>query len=163
MAAALRWIAALILLSTAAAAQPAPTFTADVAPILAARCAGCHRAGGIGPFALVTYDDVKRHAAQVGVVTARRLMPPWKPAPGMGEFQDERRLTDRELDTLQRWIAAGAPRGEVAPSPSPQVPPATADAWQLGAPDLVVRMPQPYVVPANGADVFRTFVIPIPT
>src|SRR5438067_3000101 len=162
MAAALRWIAALILLSTAAAAQPAPTFTADVAPILAARCAGCHRAGGIGPFALVTYDDVKRHAAQVGVVTARRLMQPWKPAPGMGEFQDERRLTDRELDTLQRWIAGGVPRGE-AQSPSPQVPSATADAWQLGAPDLVVRMPQPYVVPADGADVFRTFVIPIPS
>src|SRR5438045_4686154 len=140
MAAALRWIAALVLLSTDAAAQPAPTFTADVAPILAARCVGCHRAGGIGPFELVTYDDAKRHAAQIGVVTARRLMPPWKPTAGMGEFQDERRLTDRELDTLQRWIVAGAPRGEVPKSPgspvpeSPgrRVPPPTADAWELG-------------------------------
>src|SRR2546430_1512029 len=79
---AVRRIEALVLLSTAAAAQPAPTFTAEVAPILAARCVGCHRAGGIGPFELVTYDDVKRHAGQIGVVTARRLMPPWKPAPG---------------------------------------------------------------------------------
>jgi len=167
MAAALRSIAALVLLSSAAAAQPAPTFTADVAQILASRCAGCHRAGGIGPFALVTYDDAKRHAAQIAVVTARRLMPPWKPAPGKGEFQDERRLTDRELDTLQRWIAAGAPRGEgeapAATVPSPSAHAAAEDAWPLGTPDLVVRMPQPYSVPADGADVFRTFVIPIPT
>src|SRR5207237_2676518 len=150
----IRWLAALLLLPSAAAAQPPVSFATDVAPILSARCAACHRPGGIGPFDLITYDDAKRHAAQIGVATARRLMPPWKPAPGMGEFQDERRLTDRELDTLQRWIAAGAPRGEaqspsprVPQSPSPQVPSATADAWQLGAPDLVVPMPQPYVVP----------------
>jgi len=160
--AAASWIAALVLLPAAAAAQP-PAFDRDVAPILAARCAVCHRSGGIGPFELLTYEDAKRHAEQIAVATARRLMPPWKPLPGRGDFLNERRLTDRELDTLQRWIAAGAPRGEVAKSASPKVPSATADAWQLGAPDLVVRMPQPYSVPADGADVFRTFVIPVPT
>jgi tetratricopeptide (TPR) repeat protein/mono/diheme cytochrome c family protein len=162
------WIAIALAIAAPAraAAQPAPAFASDVAPIIRARCAACHRPGGIGPFDLTTYDAAKRHAAQIGAVTARRLMPPWKPLPGKGDFQDERRLTDAELDTLQRWIAAGAPPGSASRRTERAAPPprpAQDDAWQLGTPDLVVRMPQPYAVPADGADVFRTFVIPIPT
>jgi tetratricopeptide (TPR) repeat protein len=151
----------LVLASPVAGhAQSHPTFTRDIAPIVWSRCATCHRPGEIGPFSLITYDEVKRHAAQIGVVTARRVMPPWKPETGKGEFQNERRLTDRELRLLQTWIADGVPEGDAADLP----PRATArDGWQLGTPDLVVSMPQPYTVQADGADVFRTFVIPIPT
>src|SRR6059058_5544562 len=94
-----------------ASAQPRLTFTKDIAPIIWTRCASCHRPGEIGPFSLVTYDDVRRHVAQIAAVTARRIMPPWKPEPGKGDFQNERRLTDRELDMLQRWIVDGAPEG----------------------------------------------------
>ena len=142
----------------AASAQP-PTFTKDIAPIVWARCASCHRPGEIGPFSLITYDDVRRHAAQIALVTARRIMPPWKPVAGKGDFQSERRLTDGELESLQQWIAAGAPEGDAASLP-PR--PNWNDGWQLGVPDLVVRMPEPYTVRADGTDVFRTFVIPIP-
>jgi tetratricopeptide (TPR) repeat protein/mono/diheme cytochrome c family protein len=143
-------------------AQPSPTFTKDVAPIVWARCATCHRPGDIGPFSLLTYADVKRHATQIASVTARRVMPPWKPSPGKGEFQGERRLTDAELDTLQRWIAGGAPEGDAAHAP-PRPRQTSSDGWPLGVPDLVVRMSESYAVPAAGADVFRTFVVPIPT
>jgi tetratricopeptide (TPR) repeat protein len=143
--------------SPAAAAQP--TFTRDVAPIVWARCATCHRPGEIGPFSLLTYDEVRRHATQIASVTKRRVMPPWK-AVGDGQFQDERRLTDRELETLQEWIASGMAEGSAADLP-PR--PAWNHAWQLGAPDVIVQMPEPYEVPAEGADVFRTFVLPIPT
>src|SRR5476649_680355 len=94
-----------------AVAQPSLTFNRDVAPIIWQRCASCHRPGEIGPFSLLTYNDVKRRAAQIALVTARRIMPPWKPEPGKGAFQDERRLTDAELQTLQRWIADGAIEG----------------------------------------------------
>src|SRR5678810_905993 len=52
------------------------TFTKDIAPIIWSRCASCHRPGEIGPFSLTTYDDVRRHAAQIAVVTERRIMPP---------------------------------------------------------------------------------------
>ncbi|HMB79677.1 MAG TPA: cytochrome c, partial [Vicinamibacterales bacterium] len=142
----------------AASAQP-PTFTKDIAPIVWARCASCHRPGEIGPFSLITYDDVRRHAAQIALVTARRIMPPWKPVAGKGDFQSERRLTDGELESLQQWIAVGAPEGDAASLP-PR--PNWNDGWQLGVPDLVVRMPEPYTVRADGTDVFRTFVIPIP-
>jgi tetratricopeptide (TPR) repeat protein len=145
--------------SSSAAAQPRLTFTKDIAPIVWTRCASCHRPGEIGPFSLLTYDDVKRRAAQIAAVTSRRIMPPWKPEAGKGEFQDERRLTDRELESLQQWIASGAPEGDAADLPPI---PNWKDGWRLGIPDVVVRMPEPYTVPADGPDVFRTFVIPIP-
>jgi tetratricopeptide (TPR) repeat protein len=141
-----------------------PTFNKDIASIVWARCATCHRPGEIGPFNLITYDDVRRRAMQIAAVTARRVMPPWKPRPGAGSFQNERRLTDGELNAIQRWVAAGAPEGAAADLP-PR--PAALQAqgwrpWQLGTPDLVVSMPAPYAVRADGPDVFRTFVIPIP-
>src|SRR5712691_4136080 len=142
-----------------AAAQPRLTFNKDIAPIVWTRCASCHRPGEIGPFSLLTYDDVRRRAAQIATVTRRRIMPPWKPEAGKGEFQDERRLTDRELESLQQWIASGAPEGDAADLPPI---PNWKDGWRLGIPDVVVRMPEPYNVPADGPDVFRTFVIPIP-
>jgi len=147
-----------------ARAQPPLTFNKDIAPIVWARCATCHRPGEIGPFNLITYDDVKRRATQIGAVTARRLMPPWKPRPGAGSFQNERRLTDSELNAIQRWIAAGAPEGDAADLPPRPAALQAQDRrpWQLGTPDLVVGMPAPYTVRADGPDVFRTFVIPIP-
>lgn len=147
-----------MIVASPAAAQPVPTFNKDIAPIVWARCASCHRPGEIGPFSLVTYDDVRRRATQIAAVTARGLMPPWKPK-GAGVFQNERRLTDREQQALQRWIASGTPEGDAADLPPV---PNWNDGWQLGTPDLVVRMADAYTVPADGTDVFRTFVIPIP-
>src|SRR6476646_24965 len=70
-----------------AGAQTRPTFNKDIAPIVWAQCASCHRPGEIGPFSLLTYDDVRRRATQIAAVTSRRIMPPWKPEAGKGEFQ----------------------------------------------------------------------------
>ncbi|MGH9142766.1 MAG: tetratricopeptide repeat protein [Vicinamibacterales bacterium] len=142
-----------------ARAQPHLTFTRDIAPILWSRCASCHRPGEIGPFSLISYQDVRRHATQIADVTARRIMPPWKPIAGKGDFQSTRRLSDAELRSLQQWLASGAPEGD--PSALPPLP-NWADGWQLGPPDLIVRMPAEYTVPPDGGDVFRTFVLPIP-
>src|SRR3954447_1598789 len=70
----------------AAAAQAGPTFAKEVAPIIWSRCASCHRPGQVAPFSLLTYDDVKRRSGLIATVTAKRLMPPWKPQPGQGDF-----------------------------------------------------------------------------
>jgi tetratricopeptide (TPR) repeat protein len=145
--------------AASAAAQPRVTFTKDIAPIVWSRCAACHRAGEIGPFSLVTYDDVKRHLTQVADATARRIMPPWKPEPESGPFDGDRRLTDAELNAIQTWIKSGAPEGEAADLP-PQ--PKWSSTWALGTPDVIVTMPAPYTVPPDGTDLFRTFVLPIP-
>ena len=134
-----------------------PTF-GDVARLTSEHCATCHRPGGIAPFPLLTHADFTMRLRDILAAIESRAMPPWKPEPGHGEFADARRLPDRERDTLLRWIDAGAPQGDPTMRPAP---PAVADGWQLGEPDLVVAMPEAYTVPAGGADVFRTFVLPL--
>jgi tetratricopeptide (TPR) repeat protein len=86
-------------------------------------------------------------------------MPPWKPEPGHGQFQGERRMTEAEIETLQDWVADGMMQGSLADLP---VVPKFSESWQLGTPDVIVQMAEAYVLPAQRRDVFRTFVIPIP-
>ncbi len=135
------------------------TFARQVAPILYSQCAPCHRPGQAAPFSLLTYEDARPRARQIADVTRARQMPPWKPEPGYGQFQGERRLSESQIALLQQWVAQGMMRGD--PADLPRMPEWT-DGWQLGMPDLVVSMPQPYVLPSKGRDVFRTFVMPIP-
>ena len=92
----------------AAARQPV-TFNRDIAPIVFTNCATCHRPGGGAPFTLLTYDDVRRRAQQVALVTRTRYMPPWKPEPDHGEFSGVRRLSNQEIALIQQWIAQGIP------------------------------------------------------
>jgi mono/diheme cytochrome c family protein len=155
---------AAVFVALAAAAGPAGaapgqrvTYCRDVAPILYRHCAGCHRPGEVGPFPLLSYKDAAKRADFLKQVTAQRRMPPWKAEPGYGDFLDARRLSDDELHTLARWADGGAPEGDPRDLPPP---PQFADGWQLGQPDLVLKMPEPFTVPAGGRDVFRCFVIP---
>jgi tetratricopeptide (TPR) repeat protein len=143
----------------AAAQRATVTFNKDIASIVFARCAPCHSPGAIGPFSLLTYDDVRQRAGLVADVTARRLMPPWKPRAERGRFLDERTLTDEEIGLIREWVSQGAQEG--SPSDRPP-PPSPRDGWQLGTPDAIVTMPAPFVLPAAGGDLFRTFVLPIP-
>jgi tetratricopeptide (TPR) repeat protein len=136
----------------------APTFR-DVAPIIYEHCVLCHQPEGSAPFPLLSYGDVRRRARQIVDVTASRFMPPWLPEPGYGTFAGERRLTDEELSTLEAWVEAGAPEGDPADLPAP---PALARGWKLGVPDLVVEMDRSYTLPAEGEDIYRNFVIPLP-
>jgi tetratricopeptide (TPR) repeat protein len=143
------------------AAQPrqAPTFNRDIAPLVFARCGSCHRPGGPAPFDLLSYGSVRRHASQIAQATRSRAMPPWKADPGFGgPFVDQPPLSDDEIDRIGRWVEAGAPEGD-APLPPP---PTWASGWQLGEPDQVITFEQPYVLPPEGTDVLRIFVLPIP-
>jgi hypothetical protein len=135
------------------------TFTKDVAPLLWKHCAGCHRPGGAGPFPLLTYEDAAKRANFLRHITSSRRMPPWRPEPEFGSFQSDRRLSDSDLQTLARWSRVGAPKGD--PKDLPPLP-KFLDGWQLGEPDLVLQMAEPYKVPVDGADVYRCFVVPIP-
>ena len=146
-----------IVVMLAACRRHAPTFARDVAPIVYTRCAPCHHAGGAGPFALTSYDDVSRRATQIARVTERRFMPPWKALPGVA-FANERRLSDGEIATLRAWADARAPLGDAGAQPPP---PAFAGGWQLGKPDAVVELP-PYPLPAGGGDDYRNFVVRAP-
>ncbi|MCU0702490.1 MAG: cytochrome c [Fimbriiglobus sp.] len=153
-----RTLVALLLLSSVAVAADPPTFHKDVAPILFSQCATCHRDGQIGPFPLLKYDDAKKRAKQIARVTADKVMPPWKPDAGHIDFRDARILTDKQLNTLKDWAAAGAPEGD--PKDGPPVP-KFKDGWQLGKPDIVLKMAEPFTVPAEGRDIYQHFVFPL--
>lgn len=148
---------AVLLLSASALALEPPTFSSDVAPILQRRCQTCHRPGEHAPFALLTYRDVYERRDNIRDAVQGRVMPPWKPVPGFGEFLEPRRLPDDEIVTLVRWIEAGAPEGDPAKLPAPLTFP---EGWKLGPPDHVLAMAEPYTVAAKASDVYRCFVIP---
>ncbi|MGI9244908.1 MAG: tetratricopeptide repeat protein [Verrucomicrobiales bacterium] len=136
-----------------------PVFTRDIAPIVFDNCSLCHRPGEAAPFSLLTYRDVAKRGRQISEVTASRYMPPWLPDPAANHFEGERTLTEVEIGTIARWVEQGAPEGD--PAALPELP-QFVDGWQLGDPDLVVTMGEPFRLPADGEDIYRNFVIPIP-
>lgn len=157
----------------------AVTYTKDVAPILYEHCATCHRpidddpaktsvvrsnaandpicvAGA--PFSVLDYASVKAHAIPIAGAVTRRAMPPWLPQGTHGAFLNERRLTDEQIAVIRTWVEEGAPEGRRADMPAM---PQFAGGWQLGKPDLVVTIPDAYVLQPGARDVFRNFVIPV--
>lgn len=141
-----------------AAADTAPVnFNQHVAPILHGHCAQCHRPGGAGPFALLTFADASRRAAQLAAVTRSGFMPPWKADGHPGEFVAQPRLTAEQVALIARWAAA-----PVEGPGRPPAPPRWPAGWYLGEPDLVVTLPDGYTLPGEPSDVFRIFAVPLP-
>jgi Flp pilus assembly protein TadD len=135
----------------------ATTFNKDIAPVVFEHCAPCHHEDGSGPFPLISFEDVSRHAAQIVDVTRRRYMPPWPPEHGFGDFAGDRSLSAAQIRLFAEWMAQGKPRGEPADLP-PR--PHFTGRWQMGVPDVILRMAKPFVLPASGSDIFRNFIIP---
>ena len=145
-------LGALVL--TAAAAAPAlaqtsaasPTFTKDVAPIFQAKCESCHRPDSIAPMSLVTYEQSRPWARSIRDRVQTRQMPPWHLDKSLGiqHFENDRSLSDAEIDTIVKWVAAGAPRGDMKDMPKPVEWP-SEDIWNFeklyGKPDLVLTSP----------------------
>jgi Flp pilus assembly protein TadD/mono/diheme cytochrome c family protein len=141
------------------AATGAVTFNRQIAPILYNHCSSCHHPGGSGPFSLLSYADAKRWGTTIQTVTQTHYMPPWLPEPGFGNFADSRRLSDEDLSLIKMWVEDGMPEGESAETPKP---PVFSTDWQLGPPDLILKVESPMQVPASGTDLFRNFILPVP-
>ncbi len=144
-------LGALVL--TAAAAAPAvaqtasaPSFTKDVAPIFQAKCESCHRPDSIAPMSLVTYEQSRPWARSIRDRVQTRQMPPWHLDKSLGiqHFENDRSLSDAEIDTIVKWVAAGAPKGDMKDMPKPVEWPSD-DVWNFeklyGKPDLVLKSP----------------------
>src|SRR3989442_446401 len=135
------------------------TFSRDLAPVVFEHCAPGTRPGGSAGFSLLTFGDARPRAGQLAAVTSSRAMPPWQPEPGYGSFAGQRRLSEQQIALFEQWVDSGMPEGVW--SDLPRVPVWPAD-WQLGPPDLVLTMPA-YTLRAAGPDMFRNFVIRVPT
>src|SRR5260370_20141782 len=141
-----------------AAADPPPvTFSQHIAPLLQQHCQECHRPGGGPPFRLVAYPHVYQRRDKILESVEKRRMPPWKAVPGYGDLAGERRLSDVEIATIARWVAAGAPEGDPRDLPPPRE---FTTATALEAADLVLRPEQSFTVPRRGGAVYRSFTMP---
>jgi len=147
-----------------AAAEPAITFSKDVAPIMQRSCQTCHRPGTMAPMSLMTYEQVRPYARAVKAKVSSRQMPPWGVDRTIGHqgFKNDNSLNDREIATIVKWVDAGAPQG----NPDDMPPPRTFNddsAWSLpgGTPDFVVTAP-PYTTKANAHESWADLMADVP-
>lgn len=155
----------LMALPAVAAAQaaPQPTFTKDIAPIFQAKCESCHRPDSIAPMSLVTYEETRPWARSIRDRVASRQMPPWHIDKGVGisHFSNDRSLSDAEIETVVKWVTAGAPKGDMKDMPPPVAWPSD-DVWNFaelyGEPDLVLKSP-PYTQKSTAQDAWYKPVV----
>src|SRR5262245_30327547 len=134
------------------------TFNKDVLPILQANCQVCHRPGSIAPMSFMTYESARPWAKAIKSAVVSKKMPPWFADPHYGEFRNAPRLNPSEISTLAAWVDGGAREGDPADRPAARE---WKDGWRI-QPDVVVSMPQPYRVAAQGVGEVREFFVESP-
>jgi mono/diheme cytochrome c family protein len=143
------------------AAPPVPsgtpvTFNRDVAPIFQKHCASCHRPGQMAPMSLLTYESARPWARSIQKQVTARTMPPWGADSAIGRFSNDPSLSADEIETITQWVAFGAPRGDSPAPPSAD----DVDDWRIGKPDLVLSIPKPVKIPAQGLVDYQYIEIP---
>ena len=148
-----------VLLAGPDDSQQSISFSRDIAPIIRQNCSNCHRPGESGPFPLLTYQDVKRHAAQIAAVTKSRYMPPWLPEGDHGELP-RGAAPDKPSNRIDRGM------GETR---EPRLARATSERSQRRHCAMAARPPRPGAqrhraisLTAGGPEVFWNFIIPVP-
>ncbi|MEE8146301.1 MAG: cytochrome c [Longimicrobiales bacterium] len=123
------------------------TYHGRVGRIFQENCQTCHREGGIGPFTLETYESAYLYRERIELMVSEGRMPPWFANPTVGAWDNDRSLSEEDRADILAWVDVGAPEGDPAHAP----PPVDWSAgWQLGEPDAVVQMEEPFSVPAEG-------------
>jgi len=132
------------------------TFTKDVAPIFFNRCVECHRPGEVAPMSLITYNEARPWAKSIRQKVVDRSMPPWLASPENHNFKNDRRLSQKEIDTISAWVDAGAPKGD-----DKDLPPAPKfeQGWSIGKPDAIVSLDQEVPVPADGVVPYKYLTV----
>ncbi|HTG14044.1 MAG TPA: cytochrome c, partial [Blastocatellia bacterium] len=156
-------IAASLVLSASIIASSgsakAVTFNKDVAPIFYKNCAECHRSNDIAPMPLMTYKEARAWARSIKEKVVKREMPPWSPDPKYGEFTNDHRLAQKDIDTIVAWVDQGAKEGDAKDLlPTPEF--TSTGGWRLGKPDAVFDIGQEFTVNANTPDTIQSFIVP---
>ena len=150
-------VAVLGLPSAALAADAPVTFTKDVAPILYKNCVECHRPTMFAPMSLVTFDEARPWARSIKQRVTARTMPPWGADPAHGTFKNDPRLSEGDIETIAKWVDAGAPKGDDKDlPPAPQL----VEGWTIGKPDAVFTMDEEFTIPPTGAIPYKYFRVP---
>ena len=137
--------------------KAAVTFNKDVAPILFKNCVECHRPGESAPMSLLSYKDARPWARSIREKVVSREMPPWHADPRVGQFSNDPRLTQAEIDTITAWVDGGANEGE--PRDLPPAP-KFVEGWGIGQPDAILKMQEEFTLEATGpSDEYHFFFI----
>src|SRR5687767_7486313 len=108
---------------------------------------------------LISYQDVRPWAKSIRNQVVSRVMPLWGASPLHGKFRDDRSLTEKQIDTIAKWVDAGAPKGNDADLPAV---PKLAGGWTNGEPDIVIVMPVEFELPAEGEIPVTDFFVKAP-
>jgi len=134
-----------------------PTFYKNVLPILQDHCQSCHRPGEIAPMPFLGYEQTSLWADAIAHDVEMKMMPPWFADPGYGHFANDTSLSDQQIATITNWARNGAPAGDVHDSPPPR---RWTEGWNIPQPDLIVKMPKPVPIPANGEVEYTYEIVP---
>jgi len=148
-------ISAALIVGVSASHNADPTFAEDVAPIFYKNCTMCHRPGGQAPFSLLDLDSADLSNMEEAIT--KGTMPPWYADGPPGVFKNDRRISVQDRQTIVRWLQTGAKPGDLKKLP-PR--PVYKSSWEMGEPDLIVKMPEDYVVPAAGVVEYQYFEVP---
>ena len=136
------------------------TYHNRISRLVQANCQECHRAGGVAPFALETYEQVTAKSGMIRKMIERGLMPPWfaaAPEPGAhSPWSNDRSLGAHDKADLLAWLSAGKPAGDAADAPLPRSFPAE---WAIGTPDAVVQIPNALEVQAEGTMPYKNVTV----
>ena len=144
----------LLLLTLAACGKPAPTWHGDIRPIVEGRCAGCHSAGQIGPFALGDFAAARVHGEAMAAAVEARTMPPWQASASDVTYRDNPSLSAEQVALFREWVKAGMPEGDAAHPGTPLAPVSPG----LDRVDLELAMPERYAT-RLAPDDYRCFPV----
>jgi len=142
--------AAILSAQTTSSAADSPaspvSFTKDVAPILYASCAGCHRPGEVArcPSSRTKRCGPGRNRFGEGDEPRDATL---GGDPHFGTFKDDRSLSEAQIHTIAAWVDAGAPKGRDADLPPVA---AVASGWSRGEPERRHRNAGGLRIPAEG-------------
>lgn len=131
------------------------TYHGRISRIVEEHCAECHRVGGVAPFALRSFEDLVSRAAMVAKQVDKGIMPPWFATPGQ-HWTNDRSLPEADKNDLLEWLRGPRKLGNPGDAPLPRTFPRD---WALGAPDLVLRIPEPIAVNATGTMPYQNVYI----
>jgi len=144
-----------VAIMTWAGESPVITFEKDVSPIFRKKCQECHEPGGMAPMSLVNYEEVRPWARSIQEKAVSREMPPFYAGGPIGYYENDNRLTDREIDIISKWVESGSPKG-ISTGESKETM-ASASERPVKPADLVLQPPVPYQLKNDGVDHFELF------
>jgi hypothetical protein len=152
-------IAQVLVLGTLGACERPPlkpTWNRDIGPLVQAKCAGCHVAGGIGPFSLGSRADFMAVSESARLAIIQRRMPPWPARKSCAEYSPDGTLSDDQVSMVDQWLDDGAMEGDPRDFKALEGP-----QNALTRIDLSVPMMKPFT-PTQSPDQYRCFVLDWP-